>query len=46
MKSCAHDEVRNEDAACAGWCQFGSSEGLPRNHNQKAYLATDSALPD
>ena len=31
---------------CVGWCQFGSPEELPCIHNERAYLATDPALPD
>jgi GNAT superfamily N-acetyltransferase len=31
---------------CVGWCQFGSPHELPRIHNQRAYHATNLALPD
>ncbi len=42
----AHAALVFDGADCVGWCQFGSPEELPRIHNQRAYLATDSALPD
>ncbi|WP_430417620.1 hypothetical protein [Parasphingorhabdus sp.] len=42
----AHAALVYEGADCVGWCQFGSPAELPRIHNQRAYLATDPALPD
>ncbi len=42
----AHASLVYEDGKCVGWCQFGSPDELPRIHNQRAYLATDPALPD
>ena len=42
----AHASLVYENGACVGWCQFGSPKTLPRIHNQRAYLATDTALPD
>lgn len=42
----AHASLVFEGEDCVGWCQFGSSEELPRIHNQRAYLATDPTLPD
>ena len=42
----AHACLVFQGADCVGWCQFGSPQELPRIHNQRAYLATDPALPD
>ena len=42
----AHAALVYDGEECVGWCQFGSPQELPRIHNQRAYLATDSALPD
>ncbi len=42
----AHAALVFEGEECVGWCQFGSPDELPRIHNQRAYLATDPALPD
>ncbi len=42
----AHASLVFDGEDCVGWCQFGSTDELPRIHNQRAYLATDSALPD
>ena len=42
----AHAALVYHGQECVGWCQFGSPEELPRIHNQRAYLATDPALPD
>lgn len=42
----AHASLVFEGDDCVGWCQFGSPEELPRIHNQRAYMATDPALPD
>ncbi len=42
----AHAALVYDGADCVGWCQFGSPQELPRIHNQRAYLATDPALPD
>ncbi|TQV78914.1 GNAT family N-acetyltransferase [Exilibacterium tricleocarpae] len=42
----AHASLVFEGEDCVGWCQFGSPEELPRIHNQRAYLATASMLPD
>ena len=42
----AHAALVYEGSDCVGWCQFGHPSELPRIHNQKAYLATDTKLPD
>lgn len=42
----AHASLVYQDSECVGWCQFGSPQELPRIHNQRAYLATEPALPD
>jgi len=42
----AHAALVFDGKDCVGWCQFGSPQELPRIHNQKAYLATDSKPPD
>ena len=42
----AHAALVYSGADCVGWCQFGSPAELPRIHNQKAYLAAESKLPD
>ncbi len=42
----AHAALVFAGGECVGWCQFGSPEELPRIHNQRAYLATNPALPD
>ena len=42
----AHASLVYEGSNCVGWCQFGSPEELPRIHNQKAYLATESSIPN
>jgi len=42
----AHASLVFDGANCVGWCQFGSPQELPRIHNERAYLATDPALPD
>ncbi|MCR9279981.1 MAG: GNAT family N-acetyltransferase [Pseudomonadaceae bacterium] len=42
----AHAALVFDGDECVGWCQFGSPCELPRIHNKRAYLATDSALPD
>lgn len=31
---------------CVGWCQFGAPAELSCIHNERAYLATNPALPD
>lgn len=41
----AHASLVFDGDDCVGWCQFGTPDELPRIHNKKAYLATDSALP-
>jgi len=38
----AHAALVYDGEDCVGWCQFGSPEELPRIHNQRAYIATDS----
>jgi GNAT superfamily N-acetyltransferase len=51
-KKCLVDDGRAHAALvfagpdCVGWCQFGSPLELPRIHNERAYLATNPALPD
>lgn len=42
----AHASLVFQSMDCVGWCQFGSPDELPRIHNQRAYLATDTTLPD
>lgn len=42
----AHASLVFDGADCVGWCQFGSPRELPRIHNERAYLATNPALPD
>ncbi len=42
----AHASLVFHGEDCVGWCQFGSPLELPRNHNERAYLATDPMLPD
>lgn len=42
----AHAALVFDGADCLAWSRFGSSQELPRIHNQRAYLATDSKLPD
>ena len=41
----AHASLVYENDICVGWCQFGSPQELPRIHNERAYLATDSVPP-
>lgn len=42
----AHAALVFDGVDCVGWCQFGSSDELPRIHNARAYLKADAALPD
>lgn len=42
----AHASLVFDGETCVGWCQFGSPQELPRIHNERAYLATTSTLPD
>lgn len=42
----AHAALVFDGADCVGWCQFGSPTELPRIHNQRAYFASEPALPD
>jgi GNAT superfamily N-acetyltransferase len=42
----AHASLVLDGDKCVGWCQFGSPEELPCIHNERAYLATNPALPD
>lgn len=42
----AHASLVFDGEECIGWCQFGSPEELPCIHNERAYLATNPALPD
>lgn len=42
----AHASLAYDGERCVGWCQFGSPDELPRIHNQRAYLASNPALPD
>jgi GNAT superfamily N-acetyltransferase len=42
----AHASLVFDGAECVGWCQFGPVDELPRIHNERAYLATNPALPD
>lgn len=52
MKKCrvqqgqAHASLVFHGSDCVGWCQFGSPDELPRIHNQKAYLLSNTTLPD
>jgi GNAT superfamily N-acetyltransferase len=42
----AHAALVYDSAACVGWCQFGSTEELPRIKHQRAYREGLTALPD
>jgi GNAT superfamily N-acetyltransferase len=42
----AHAAVVYDDEACVGWCQFGSTDELPRIKHLRAYEADLTALPD
>lgn len=42
----AHAALVFDGAVCAGWCQFGTPDELPRIKNGRAYLATNPVLPD
>jgi len=42
----AHAALVYADGACVGWCQFGSSDELPRIRNRRAYAAGLADLPD
>jgi len=42
----AHAALVFDGAACIGWCQFGSTEELPRIKNGRAYQAELQTLPD
>ena len=42
----AHAALVYDGEDCVGWCQFGSPEGLPCIHNERAYLATNPKLPN
>jgi GNAT superfamily N-acetyltransferase len=35
-----------DGTACVGWCQFGSTDELPRIKHQRAYREGLTALPD
>lgn len=41
-----HHALVFDDDLCVGWCQFGSTEELPRLKNQAAYEKTLIELPD
>ena len=42
----AHAALVYDGGDCVGWCQFGSSEELPRIEHRKAYGAGAAAAPD
>jgi len=42
----AHAALVFDDGRCAGWCQFGPTEELPRIKHQKAYREGLRELPD
>ncbi|MEM8627541.1 MAG: GNAT family N-acetyltransferase [Pseudomonadota bacterium] len=42
----AHAALVFDGAACVGWCQFGSPQELPHLHNERAYVAGATTLPD
>jgi GNAT superfamily N-acetyltransferase len=42
----AHASLVFQGPNCVGWCQFGSPAEVARMHNSRAYLATNSTLPD
>ena len=42
----AHAALVYDGAKCVGWCQFGSSEELPRIKSKKAYSEGLTKLPD
>lgn len=42
----AHAALVYDGSECVGWCQFGSSDELPRIKNRRAYIAGDPDLPD
>lgn len=42
----AHAALVYHCDACVGWCQFGSTDELPRIKRKKAYLADQHELPD
>lgn len=42
----AHAALVFDGDTCVGWCQFGATAELPCIHNERAYLATKSALPE
>ena len=42
----AHAALVFDGDACVGWCQFGSSDELPRIKSRAAYERTATALPD
>lgn len=42
----AHAALVYDGDVCVGWCQFGSTDELPRIKHQKAYRAGLTALPD
>ena len=42
----AHAALVVDDGACIGWCQFGSTDELPRIKNQAAYERSRTTVPD
>ena len=42
----AHAALGYDGATCVGWCQFGTTDELPRIKHRRAYLEGLSALPD
>ncbi|MEP6649128.1 MAG: GNAT family N-acetyltransferase [Lapillicoccus sp.] len=42
----AHAALVLDGEVCVGWCQFGSTEELPRIKRRKAYLEGVGSLPD
>ncbi|NJM83835.1 MAG: GNAT family N-acetyltransferase [Tabrizicola sp.] len=42
----AHAALVFAGGECVGWCQYGSTDELPRIKNRSAYMASDPVLPD
>jgi GNAT superfamily N-acetyltransferase len=42
----AHAALVYDDTTCVGWCQFGSTDELPRIKHRRAYIQGLGALPD
>ncbi len=42
----AHAALVYDGDRCVGWCQYGSTDELPRIKHKRAYLAEATVLPD